>query len=828
MRILGELARAIAAAHHVGIVHGRLNPWAVHVGASDRPRIELTGLATRSDDAPVDRAVPRTGDDRRRRARSGEPTCSRSARCSSLSRRPGAARFPRACARSIADATAADPEARPSATALVRRLVGAGTLVDRAPRGASSRSRDPRDPGSASSSAGSSWRSSSAPARWARSGRRAIRPAVRTSRSSCSSRRSPSNDELLRRFRKEGRVLAKVGSPYIANYVDLNEDKGFHYLVLELVAGGSVAAALRRMRQAARAARARHRRRYVPRARRAAPPRHRPSRHQARQHDVRARRASSSRAQPSGQLVKLGDFGIARLVEQTRPHGREGATREGAVLGTPEFMAPEQCQGAQVTPATDVYALGCCLFALDRRPAAVPAVRTTTQMAVILQHLREPPPRLDTLVPEVSPQVADLVAKCLAKDPKRAPAGRHRGARRDRAAVQRHDRADHRASRAADRARVASCRRTRSSGSCRVSPEALWPFVSNTEKMNRATGLAPVRFEIESTRPRAHVGQHDGQPARRRPQAQVERASVRVDRGQPPRRAARVREGRAALVRRRRSSSSAPRAAARSCATRSGSSRAACSRACCRSGRSASSTSASSTRSTRGSIACSPRARAPRSIRSIPRSSCRRPRRRASPRRRGKLATAGVDDRAAEALGAYLLHASDQDVARIRPIELAHKFGVPEDDDDRRLPARREARRARDGVGRDLSVVPDPVVGRRLAQEDPGARQLQDVQHRLRRRLLARDRARVPRVARHPRRRDAHVLHRRPRALPARRGAGAPAARRAVRAAAVARRRATTWCAARSCRAPTSSASAHRVACAASTSRSASEPTSRR
>ena len=54
------------------------------------------------------------------------------------------------------------------------------------------------------------------------------------------------NDELLRRFRKEARVLAKVGSPYIANFVDLNEDRGLHYLVLELVSGGSVLGALKR------------------------------------------------------------------------------------------------------------------------------------------------------------------------------------------------------------------------------------------------------------------------------------------------------------------------------------------------------------------------------------------------------------------------------------------------------------------------------------------------------------------------------------------------------------------------------------------------------
>src|SRR6478735_3123185 len=47
MKILGELSRAVAAAHHVGLVHGKLDPWAVHVGAGDRPRIELTGLDIR-------------------------------------------------------------------------------------------------------------------------------------------------------------------------------------------------------------------------------------------------------------------------------------------------------------------------------------------------------------------------------------------------------------------------------------------------------------------------------------------------------------------------------------------------------------------------------------------------------------------------------------------------------------------------------------------------------------------------------------------------------------------------------------------------------------
>ena len=149
--------------------------------------------------------------------------------------------------------------------------------------------------------------------------------------------------------------------------------------------------------------------------------------------------------------------------------------------------------------------------------------------------------------------------------------------------------------------------------------------------MNRATGLAPVRFEIEST----EHGPRVAEPARPGNQrvagldAQVARAPVRVDRGQPPRRAARVREGRAALVRRRgparahagrrheAAQHDQARAArlARARAVEVGDRRQVQAQA--RQGLHA------------GSIACSPPDRAPRSIRSIPRSRCRRRRERA-------------------------------------------------------------------------------------------------------------------------------------------------------------------------------------------------------
>src|SRR5207244_667385 len=157
----------------------------------------------------------------------------------------------------------------------------------------------------------------------------------------------------------------KVGSAHIANFLDLNEDRGLHYLVLELVPGGSVGAALRRMQRlperlalaivadACRALAEPHRLGIV---------------HRDLKPDnmMFVRAGLELETAPLGQVIKLGDFGIARSSGAVSEDNvsPDGATREGAVIGTPEYMAPEQCQGAQVTAATDVYALGCCLFAL--------------------------------------------------------------------------------------------------------------------------------------------------------------------------------------------------------------------------------------------------------------------------------------------------------------------------------------------------------------------------------------------------------------------------------------------------------------------------------
>jgi serine/threonine protein kinase len=116
-----------------------------------------------------------------------------------------------------------------------------------------------------------------------------------------------------------------------------------------------------------------------------------------------------------GLRVRLLDFGIAKMAGGVCDDGA-ALTRTGAILGTPRYMSPEQCQGsADVDSRTDVYALGVVLFEML---TGRPLFRAENELAILHMHLHSPAPRLDTLDPPgpaLSQAIVELVARMLSK-----------------------------------------------------------------------------------------------------------------------------------------------------------------------------------------------------------------------------------------------------------------------------------------------------------------------------------------------------------------------------------------------------------------------------
>ena len=110
-----------------------------------------------------------------------------------------------------------------------------------------------------------------------------------------------------------------------------------------------------------------------------------------------------------GDHITLTDFGLARLADAS-----VRVATSGAILGTPDYMSPEQIEGKPITTAADRYAFGVLLFELL---AGRPPFRADSPVGVLMDHVGKPPPRLSSVRPGL-PSASDAVlARALAKDP---------------------------------------------------------------------------------------------------------------------------------------------------------------------------------------------------------------------------------------------------------------------------------------------------------------------------------------------------------------------------------------------------------------------------
>lgn len=211
---------------------------------------------------------------------------------------------------------------------------------------------------------------------------------------------------LRKRFAAEIETLKGLRHPGIVELLAFGEEEGMPYFAMELVRGRSLEQLLRSGRrftsretvdtaiEVTRALKSAHDHGVIHR-------------------DLKPANLIVPDAPEAGSHVKLADFGIAKLF------GGAGHTMAGMIVGTAEYMAPEQAAGLPVDHRADLYALGLVMFAmLTGRPPFCGGLATE----VIRRQRHEAAPRVGSRVDGVPPELDELVARLLAKEPAERPA----------------------------------------------------------------------------------------------------------------------------------------------------------------------------------------------------------------------------------------------------------------------------------------------------------------------------------------------------------------------------------------------------------------------
>ena len=204
------------------------------------------------------------------------------------------------------------------------------------------------------------------------------------------------DDDYVERFRREARAVAKLAHPNIVTVIDRGEQDGRQFIVFEYVDGPNlkdltrngpleVRDAIGLTLQVARALSFAHDRGLVHR-------------------DVKPQNVLLNE---DGQ-AKVTDFGIARSLDV------QGVTQTGTVLGTSDYIAPEQARGQKVDPKTDIYSLGAVLYEL--LVGEVP-FSGDNFVAVAMRHVSEPAPSVLDARPDCPARLDFAIQRAMAKDP---------------------------------------------------------------------------------------------------------------------------------------------------------------------------------------------------------------------------------------------------------------------------------------------------------------------------------------------------------------------------------------------------------------------------
>ncbi|HEX4204059.1 MAG TPA: protein kinase [Ktedonobacteraceae bacterium] len=212
----------------------------------------------------------------------------------------------------------------------------------------------------------------------------------------------------VERFRREARAAAALAHPNAVTIYDFVEEMGQYFLVMEYIHGPTLKQLVAQRRQLhAREAieitnqvcavlQVAHARGFIHR-------------------DIKPQNimlalssGTASNLTEGGAWVKLTDFGIVRVAEDA------GLTNSGIVLGTADYLSPEQARGENLTASSDLYSLGVVMFEmLTGRPPFV----GPTAVSIAMQHASARPPALRQFNPNIPPAIEQLVLRTLEKEP---------------------------------------------------------------------------------------------------------------------------------------------------------------------------------------------------------------------------------------------------------------------------------------------------------------------------------------------------------------------------------------------------------------------------